>query len=167
MKPTRAAPSSALLSFLRAQSNAQTFQAIRCIHHARCSHQQRYASPIAEVPSAKGSQSVLGSSSLLNGANVPIYSGGRRTFVSSAAKRLVGLFGKKNLAACRSTPALPSFLDENEALRRRLRATNEHRLRCTEFDEDGNVTTVNGEFKKGELIQKVVKDYFTGLPCYS
>ncbi|KAL1999930.1 hypothetical protein VTN02DRAFT_3797 [Thermoascus thermophilus] len=32
---------------------------------------------------------------------------------------------------------------------------NELRLRCTEFDENGNVTLVNGEFKKSELIAKV------------
>ncbi|PGH26414.1 hypothetical protein AJ80_01912 [Polytolypa hystricis UAMH7299] len=34
------------------------------------------------------------------------------------------------------------------------KATNEPRLRCTEFDELGNVTLVNGEFKKSELIAK-------------
>jgi hypothetical protein len=28
-------------------------------------------------------------------------------------------------------------------------------LRCTEFDENGNVTLVNGEFRKSELIAKV------------
>jgi magnesium transporter len=32
---------------------------------------------------------------------------------------------------------------------------NELRLRCTEFDENGNVTLVNGEFRKSELIAKV------------
>ncbi|KAK2807692.1 magnesium ion transporter [Onygenales sp. PD_10] len=35
-----------------------------------------------------------------------------------------------------------------------LKATNEPRLRCTEFDGAGNVTLVNGEFKKSELIAK-------------
>ena len=35
------------------------------------------------------------------------------------------------------------------------KATNEMKLRCTEFDENGKVTLVNGEFKKSELIQKV------------
>ncbi|EAW08849.1 CorA family magnesium transporter [Aspergillus clavatus NRRL 1] len=35
------------------------------------------------------------------------------------------------------------------------KATNEPRLRCTEFDNNGNVTLVNGEFKKSELIAKV------------
>jgi magnesium transporter len=35
------------------------------------------------------------------------------------------------------------------------KATNEPRLRCTEFDKNGDVTLVNGEFKKSELIAKV------------
>jgi magnesium transporter len=35
------------------------------------------------------------------------------------------------------------------------KASNELKLRCTEFDENGNVTLVNGEFKKSELIAKV------------
>lgn len=35
------------------------------------------------------------------------------------------------------------------------KATNEPRLRCTELDENGNVTLVNGEFRKSELIAKV------------
>lgn len=35
-----------------------------------------------------------------------------------------------------------------------MKPTNELRLRCTEFDEFGNVTLVNGEFKKSELIAK-------------
>ena len=30
------------------------------------------------------------------------------------------------------------------------------KLRCTEFDENGNVTVVDGEFKKSELIAKVM-----------
>ena len=35
------------------------------------------------------------------------------------------------------------------------KAGNEMKLRCTEIDENGNVTTVNAEFKKSELIAKV------------
>ncbi|KAI9786443.1 MAG: magnesium ion transporter [Geoglossum umbratile] len=34
------------------------------------------------------------------------------------------------------------------------KGANEPKLRCTEFDENGNVTLVNGEFKKTELIAK-------------
>lgn len=36
-----------------------------------------------------------------------------------------------------------------------LKASNEPRLRCTEFDDNGNVTLVSEEFKKSELIAKV------------
>jgi len=35
------------------------------------------------------------------------------------------------------------------------KSANEAKLRCTEFDENGNVVVVNGEFKKSELIAKV------------
>ncbi|KAE8131543.1 hypothetical protein BDV38DRAFT_264160 [Aspergillus pseudotamarii] len=34
------------------------------------------------------------------------------------------------------------------------KASNELRLRCTEFDNNGDVTLVNGEFRKSELIAK-------------
>ena len=58
-----------------------------------------------------------------------------------------------------SEPApLPSLLDDvNGASLGRIKASrvNELKLRCTEFNEDGKVTLVNGEFKKTELIAKV------------
>ena len=56
-------------------------------------------------------------------------------------------------------PPLPSFWDDvgSGPGRSKLgKAGNELRLRCTEIDENGNVTTVNGEFKKSELMDKVV-----------
>ena len=53
----------------------------------------------------------------------------------------------------------PSFLDDvgNTGFGRRkaIKGANELRLRCTEFDENGNVTFMDGEFKKSELIAKV------------
>lgn len=49
----------------------------------------------------------------------------------------------------------PSLLDDNASLSRIVKPTNELQLRCTEFDEHGNVTLVNGAFKKSELIAKV------------
>ena len=56
-------------------------------------------------------------------------------------------------------PPLPSFLDEaaGTSLGRKKagKPGSELKLRCTEIDENGNVTTVNGEFKKSELIAKV------------
>ncbi|EKG13764.1 Cupin 2 conserved barrel [Macrophomina phaseolina MS6] len=35
-----------------------------------------------------------------------------------------------------------------------MRPINEPRIRCTEFDENGNITLVNSEFRKSELIAK-------------
>ena len=56
-------------------------------------------------------------------------------------------------------PPLPSFLDDaaGTSLERKKpgKPGSELKLRCTEIDENGNVTTVNGEFKKSELIAKV------------
>lgn len=55
-------------------------------------------------------------------------------------------------------PPLTSFLDDegtSTTLGRIVKPTNELRMRCTEFDGDGNVTLVNGAFKKSELIAKV------------
>ena len=53
-------------------------------------------------------------------------------------------------------PPLPSFLDEAALGRSKtVKGTNELKLRCTEFNDDGKVTLVNGEFKKTELIAKV------------
>ena len=59
------------------------------------------------------------------------------------------------------SPALPSSLDDasNASLGRRKtgKGANELKLRCTEFDENGNVTFMDGEFKKSELIAKVCR----------
>lgn len=56
-------------------------------------------------------------------------------------------------------PPLPGFLgdDAETTLGRSIagKASNELKLRCTEVDGNGNVTLVNGEFKKAELIAKV------------
>lgn len=52
-------------------------------------------------------------------------------------------------------PPLSNFMDDSTSIGRQLRSPHEHKLRCTEFDEAGNVILVNGEFKKSELIAKV------------
>ena len=47
------------------------------------------------------------------------------------------------------------LLDDPHSLGgRNLKPSTELKLRCTEFDENGNVVLVNGEFKKQELIAK-------------
>lgn len=55
-------------------------------------------------------------------------------------------------------PPLPGFLEDvgGTTLGRSAgKVSNELKLRCTEFDENGKITLVNGEFKKSELIAKV------------
>lgn len=56
-------------------------------------------------------------------------------------------------------PPLPNFLDEVGGMslgrNKTGKAGNELKLRCTEFDVNGNVTLMDGEFKKTELIAKV------------
>jgi len=53
-------------------------------------------------------------------------------------------------------PPLQGFLDDDAGLGGRIiKPSSELKLRCTEFDENGNVTLVNGEFRKSELIAKV------------
>lgn len=53
-------------------------------------------------------------------------------------------------------PPLPFLSDASGATLGRMKATNELKLRCTEFDENGNVVVVDGEFKKSELIAMVL-----------
>ncbi|KAI9817497.1 MAG: magnesium ion transporter [Pycnora praestabilis] len=73
------------------------------------------------------------------------------------------LWGSRNLdkETALKPDDIPGFLEEGSEtsmfnLNRSLsgKASNELKLRCTEFDENGNVTLVNGEFKKSELIAK-------------
>jgi hypothetical protein len=83
----------------------------------------------------------------------------RRLFSSgrlSSLWNILGL-GLKGQTGARTLdlPPLASFLEDGQSPGRILKPTNEPRLRCTEFDEHGNVTVVNGEFKKTELIAKV------------
>lgn len=56
-------------------------------------------------------------------------------------------------------PPLPSFLDEvggtSIGRNKSAKIANELKLRCTEFDKEGKVTLMDGEFKKTELIAKV------------
>ena len=76
-------------------------------------------------------------------------------------KRLWKLKEPKERAGLKTSdlPPLPSFLDgfggANIARNKTGKAGNELKLRCTEFDINGNVTLMDGEFKKSELIAKV------------
>ncbi|KAJ5123011.1 hypothetical protein N7448_009108 [Penicillium atrosanguineum] len=53
----------------------------------------------------------------------------------------------------------PTLIDDGEGIFNigrglAAKASNELRIRCTEFDMNGNVTLVNGDFRKSELIAK-------------
>jgi hypothetical protein len=55
-----------------------------------------------------------------------------------------------------SSPSLIASLAAAAAAGKgKAKAGNELKLRCTEFDKQGRVTLVSGEFKKSELIAKV------------
>ncbi|KAI4251033.1 MAG: hypothetical protein LQ352_005114, partial [Teloschistes flavicans] len=72
------------------------------------------------------------------------------------------LWGKRRKARTalkeEQTTPLPSFLEDPNATSfgrsKAGKSANELRLRCTEINEHGDVTLVNGEFKKSELIAK-------------
>jgi hypothetical protein len=74
---------------------------------------------------------------------------------------LRSLWGSRKNAPAAENRVGPTLLDDgtegNLSLARALaaKASNELRLRCTEFDLNGNVTLMNGDFKKSELIAKV------------
>lgn len=51
-------------------------------------------------------------------------------------------------------PPLPTYEDHG-GLGGRVARANELKLRCTEFDENGNILLVDEEFRKSELIAKV------------
>ena len=77
-------------------------------------------------------------------------------------RRLLDFKRSKESAKRNIAPELTPFVDDGVEgnlfnLGRTLSAQtlNEPRLRCTEFDENGNVTLVNGEYRKSELIAKV------------
>ena len=68
----------------------------------------------------------------------------------------LGRSAKDRTTALRSSDlSLPFLSDAGGSTLGRMKATNELKLRCTEFDELGNVVVVDGEFKKSELIAKV------------
>ncbi|KAJ5663143.1 hypothetical protein N7507_003874 [Penicillium longicatenatum] len=79
----------------------------------------------------------------------------RRPFL----KRLFDL-RKSKTAEYKNTQNGPAWIDEgtdgifNIGRGLAAKASNELRIRCTEFDNNGNVTLVNGEFRKLELIAK-------------
>ncbi|KAF2404254.1 cora-domain-containing protein [Trichodelitschia bisporula] len=82
----------------------------------------------------------------------------RRPLSSTRAARLWDFLSLKRRrpSPCRLETIRPlaPYIDDGSAASRIVKTTPELRLRCTEFDACGNVTLVNGEFRKSELIAK-------------
>ena len=138
------APSPTLLRFLRSQLTAQHTSTLRRCQPHYLSNQCVRAFTTARQPS---SSRALSTTSSLND------SWWRRLRPRKQTKSQRW----HNHNHDHDHPPLPGIVDDSNALAggRTMKAGNELRLRCTEFDQNGNVTLVNGEFRKSELIAKV------------
>ena len=170
-------PSPALLQFLRARSgsfcccpekfpSSQSFEST-ITRTSQQRHSSTYINSKRALSSLKNSQRPHRSSRSAT-SDLPLISkrarqviSWRRSFTTSGTTAGVwNLFGKKKKGpnvkvGIEEHSPLSSFLDESAGLGRIAKPVNELKLRCTEFDENGKVTLVNGEFKKSELIAKV------------
>ncbi|KAK3714324.1 magnesium ion transporter [Vermiconidia calcicola] len=131
-------PSPALLRFLRAQLSASPSTLLRCKPQSLSKQCCRAYTTVRQPDNARP----ISTSSSLN------QSFWRRLRPQKQTK------SQKQHST--DLPPLPGFLDDSNAGLggRIIKPSNELKLRCTEFDENGNVTLVNGEFRKGELIAK-------------
>lgn len=140
-------PSPALLRFLRAQLSCQT-----PINQSRPS-----ASPRFDLHGSLSKQCIRKLSTARRTDNTRPLSTSS-SFSQAFWRRLRPQKQTKSLRYHNDDPksSLGSFLDDsNTGLGGRIiKPSNELKLRCTEFDENGNVTLVNGEFRKSELIAK-------------
>lgn len=174
-------PSPAVLRFLRIQADSLSFlasqkkacwtQSRRC-HGASMkditSYDKRAGNTMGHGPATKMKLGVpyqtafpLACKPIRNDSVNTCFSSGHRSFTTSPTTRK----SFRPWHRIRQKPAGPlqpndippasSFLDDNASLSRVVKPINELQLRCTEFDENGNVTLVNGAFKKSELIAKV------------
>ncbi|KAE8150037.1 hypothetical protein BDV25DRAFT_140228 [Aspergillus avenaceus] len=182
LKPT--VPSTSLLRYLRSQSEHSLFTAHpspcgssrKPQPNTNASHMisLRSASSWARVNPAycRATAGLLPLSALSRSrgdsrCRIPLSQSTSSTLFSRAShtksrpllRRLFGLRqSKANTEPKLHRPSGPALIDDTtpEGNIRGLaaKASNELRLRCTEFDNNGNVTLVNGEFRKSELIAK-------------
>lgn len=114
----------------------------------------------------RGSLITLGSDKLVRFSGLPPFRcSGARALSTKGRPLLRRLFDFKKNKAAEAAKANrtsgPALIDDGTETSFNIgrglvsKATNELRLRCTEFDSNGNVTLVNGEFRKSELIAKV------------
>jgi magnesium transporter len=179
------APSPTLLRFLRSQVEpcrrttwsttpcAGLLRQSRCVHSASKHPLKLLAAPQRHSPTAVASRlrlhesTVSPASPIFGEHNAPLRRR-RNSFGDGNPSSLRRWFSSQQHSSWwwrwwkgattprgRQLPPLASFLDASSSTARSVKAANEPRLRCTEFDENGNVTLVNGEFKKSELIAKV------------
>ncbi|KAF2262412.1 cora-domain-containing protein [Lojkania enalia] len=109
-----------------------------------------------------GLNSKLGTSTSYSSPSCTISLQCRRTFSKTSRQDAWNLLGRKKRQRVNPSPSVPTSplamtMDGGigfNGLGRIARPANELKMRCTELDENGNVTMVSGEFKKSELIAK-------------
>jgi magnesium transporter len=163
LSPRLSAPSASLLRFLRSQSG---FPAAP----STCAYPKRLASRDKGFSTASWTRlDIPGSPTLDTRVTVspPLvptqlkFSRHASTKSRPFLRRLFGLKRNKASDYKNQGPAGPGLMDEgtegmfNIGRSLSAKASNELRIRCTEFDINGDVTLVNGEFRKQELIAKV------------
>ena len=180
LRPSFSAPSANLLRFLSAQSDGCARNFPKCKHQRRC-FSARGSLPLTNAPNETRLRNRTSTnqpsfipgltplrprplSNLSNSKSHPL-----RTFTSTPKRsrnllrRILGLHRQPPQEKLRpdDLPVNPGVEEGYEgnmfSIGRGLaaKASNEPRLKCTELDENGNVTLVNGEFRKSELIAKV------------
>ncbi|KAJ5365601.1 Mg2+ transporter protein CorA-like/Zinc transport protein ZntB [Penicillium concentricum] len=170
LSPRLSAPSASLLRFLRSQSG---FPAAP----SACASPKRLASRdkgFSTGPSPKlsnwtrtdaqhGSATLSTTRATFSSPLVPTQLKLSRHASTKSRPFLRRLFDLKRNKATdykNQGPASPGLMDEgtegmfNIGRSLSAKASNELRIRCTEFDINGDVTLVNGEFRKQELIAK-------------
>lgn len=162
------APSASLLRFLHLQSGfaSQSTPVTRCHGTSATGPSRRSSAWVRQDKSYR--TATLHVDSLTPSDARPALSSSPKTFVrhTSTARRplLRRLFDlrRSKAAECNSGRSQKLGLADDGTegifnIGRGLaaKASNELRIRCTEFDNNGNVTLMNGEFRKLELIAKV------------
>ncbi|KAK5130583.1 hypothetical protein LTR08_001902 [Meristemomyces frigidus] len=158
------APSTSLLRFLRCQLDVQSTHAPITARPAKPSLSRQCRS-ITTATRLRAAPTAASQRQPHHERHPPCHAAAhRRAFTSVAALR-EGFWrrlrpssntgaGSKNLRQ-EDLPPLSGFLDDHAGLGGKIvKPSNELKLRCTEFDENGNVTLTNADFRKSELIAK-------------
>ncbi|KXG54383.1 Mg2+ transporter protein, CorA-like/Zinc transport protein ZntB [Penicillium griseofulvum] len=168
LSPRLSAPSTSLLRFLRSQSGFSATPST-CAYPKRLASRDKGFSTASPKLSgwtrltAPGSATLDTTRATVSPPLVPTQLKFSRHASTKSRPFLRRLFDlKRNKASDHKNqgPAGPGLMDEgtegmfNIGRSLSAKASNELRIRCTEFDINGDVTLVNGEFRKQELIAK-------------